>query len=137
MSEIRFTPGFDKMHFELNFSENTKILSDHHRVKMIVSNLITNAIKYHDPAKQHNEIRIRFEQDDNYWCLEVYDNGIGIDSLYLSRVFDLFYRATEHAKGSGLGLYIVKEAVEKMHGEVVANSEIGKWSSFSIKIPQF
>jgi signal transduction histidine kinase len=135
LNDIRYMPAFDKITFEREFEAKPLILSDDQRLKIIISNLISNAVKYHDPAKKKNVVKIKFEQDTDMWTLEVYDNGIGIDKPHLERVFELFYRATENAKGSGLGLYIVKEAVDKLEGEIFVDSELGKWSSFRIKIP--
>jgi ligand-binding sensor domain-containing protein len=135
LSEIRYMPAFEKIKFEKEFVGKASVLTDDQRVKIIASNLISNAIKYHDPAKKNNLIKIRFENNAENWVLEVYDNGIGIAQPHLLRVFDLFYRATENAKGSGLGLYIVKEAVDKLEGEIFVHSELGKWSSFRVVAP--
>jgi signal transduction histidine kinase/ligand-binding sensor domain-containing protein len=135
VNEARYMSAFDKINIEKEFVGNVLILTDDQRVKIIVSNLISNAIKYHDPAKKNNIVKIKFENNAEYWMLEVYDNGIGIAQPHLQRVFDLFYRATENAKGSGLGLYIVKEAVDKLQGKIEVKSELGKWCSFQVTIP--
>jgi signal transduction histidine kinase len=63
------------------------------------------------------------------------DNGIGIDRGNLSSVFDMFYRASEQSDGSGLGLYIVKNAVDKMGGEVSVESALGLGTTFQISLP--
>jgi signal transduction histidine kinase len=67
--------------------------------------------------------------------MEFTDNGIGIDKAYISKVFDMFFRATQNNDGAGLGLYIVREAVEKLKGEIVIESEIGIGTSFKIQVP--
>ena len=54
---------------------------------------------------------------------------------YLSRVFEMFFRATDRSKGSGLGLHIVKETVERLHGEIYVDSEKGEWTKFTIAMP--
>jgi ligand-binding sensor domain-containing protein len=135
LTEIHYVPALEKIKVEKEFHGDVDVLSDEQRIKIIVSNLVNNAIKYHDPAKKNNIIKIKFDNKQDGWSLEVYDNGIGIDKPHLDRVFDLFYRATENAKGSGLGLYIVKEAIDKMGGEIYVKSELGKWSSFTIEVP--
>ncbi len=63
------------------------------------------------------------------------DNGIGIDKESQSRIFDMFYRVSHESVGSGLGLYIVKEAVNKLNGDMKVESEIGAGTTFLIKIP--
>jgi signal transduction histidine kinase len=68
---------------------------------------------------------------------KVEDNGIGIRQQYLANIFDIFYRADENAKGSGLGLYIVKETVDKLGGQIQMQSEYGKGTTFTITVPNF
>ena len=63
------------------------------------------------------------------------DNGIGIAKEYIDDVFKMFYRATTESKGSGLGLYIVKSAVEKLQGTIEVQSEFGQGTIFTIEIP--
>jgi signal transduction histidine kinase len=67
--------------------------------------------------------------------LVISDNGIGIHPDYLRNVFNMFYRATDRSQGAGLGLYIVKEMVEKMEGTIIINSEFGKETLISLTIP--
>ena len=75
------------------------------------------------------------ENNIGFFLLEIADNGIGIDTQHQSKIFDMFFRATEKASGSGLGLFIVKETMEKLRGEITISSELGKGTTFSIKIP--
>jgi signal transduction histidine kinase len=63
------------------------------------------------------------------------DNGIGITKQNISKIFDMFYRASEQSGGSGLGLYIVKNAVEKLGGRVSVGSEPGSYTIFEIVLP--
>ena len=78
-------------------------------------------------------ISIVVEQDQAH--MEFEDNGIGIEKEYVSKVFDMFFRATHHNDGAGLGLYIVQEAVEKLEGRVTIKSHIRKGTTFIIDIP--
>ncbi len=63
------------------------------------------------------------------------DNGIGIDKKYLSRVFEMFFRATDRAQGSGLGLYIVAETVNRLYGDIHVDSQLGEWTKFIVTVP--
>ena len=65
----------------------------------------------------------------------VKDNGQGIAEKHLDKIFNMFYRASEGGGGSGLGLYIVKETVDKLNGKIQVLSELGKGTSFSIVLP--
>jgi signal transduction histidine kinase len=67
--------------------------------------------------------------------ISVSDNGIGIDEELQPKIFNMFFRGTNQSKGSGLGLYIVKEAVEKMNGTIQVQSRRGAGSEFIIAIP--
>lgn len=134
-SDIKFLPGMEAMNFELDFNKNTIVMSDRSRLKIILNNLIGNSVKYRDDRKDSHFVRITFEDEKTIWKLEIYDNGIGIDKKYLSRVFEMFYRATTRSQGSGLGLYIVKETVERLYGKVYVDSDKDEWTKFTIAIP--
>ena len=67
--------------------------------------------------------------------LQFADNGIGIDESVIGKIFSMFYRATDKSDGSGLGLYIVKEAVDKLHGNITVTSTVGEGTKFRIELP--
>jgi signal transduction histidine kinase len=135
ISELQFIPETSKITFNCQL-ENAIVPGDAHRLKIVLSNLLGNAIKYHDPMKEQNFIEVKYYDALDYWNLEVFDNGIGIEKGRLSRVFDMFYRATESAKGSGLGLYIVKETIDRLEGHIHIDSELGSWTRFALRFPK-
>jgi len=114
---------------------NSVIKSDKKRLKIILNNLISNAIKYLNGSKPTSEISITIEQNPNEAIIYVKDNGIGIKQEYLTKIFEMFFRATEKSTGSGLGLYIAKETVERLHGSICVNSTFGEGSIFTVRIP--
>ncbi|HLZ16844.1 MAG TPA: HAMP domain-containing sensor histidine kinase, partial [Cyclobacteriaceae bacterium] len=65
----------------------------------------------------------------------VTDNGQGIDEEHQAKIFDMFYRASERTKGSGLGLYILKRAVERLNGTIELTSKLNEGSTFVVKLP--
>jgi signal transduction histidine kinase/ligand-binding sensor domain-containing protein len=134
IGELKFIPEAEKIRFNLTLS-NAQIVSDAHRLKIILSNLLGNAVKYHDSTKPENIVNLEFRKNGSGWILDITDNGIGIEKERLTRVFELFYRATESAKGSGLGLYIVKDTIDRLGGCIVVDSEIGKWTKFTLSFP--
>ena len=67
--------------------------------------------------------------------IDIIDNGEGIREEYKSKLFNMFYRGTASSSGSGLGLYIAKEAIQKMDGKIIMNSTWGEGSVFSIQLP--
>ncbi len=99
----------------------------------MLSNLISNAIKYRDVSKAENYIKIRFNKNGKATIIEVEDNGIGIPEEYHQKIFDMFFRGTTRSEGSGLGLFIVKDIVEKLKGEITLHSEGS--TKFTVLLP--
>lgn len=134
--ELRFAPEAASIQFDVQVSESVKVISDKNRLKVILSNLISNAIRYHDQSKATQYIRLIGETGNTGLILTIGDNGQGIAPEYHRKVFDMFYRANERSKGSGLGLYIVKETLEKLSGSISLDSKPGAGSSFTITLPR-
>jgi signal transduction histidine kinase len=111
-----------------------KIESDNLRLKIIISNLISNAIKYADSNKQEMYVSIKTYFIDGFHKIEVSDNGIGIHDEYKDNIFEMYF-GTNKNKGSGLGLYIVKEAVENIKGNISVSSQSNIGSKFIVTIP--
>ncbi len=110
-------------------------LMDKQRLSIIISNLISNAVKYHDPDKRDQHISITLVREDDYVVIKVQDNGQGIREEHLSKLFTMFFTANLRAKGSGIGLYILKETVDALKGEISVSSELGKGTEFIVKLP--
>lgn len=111
-----------------------QIQSDGLRLKIIISNLLSNAIKYADNSKQEMFISIKTYIQEGFNKIEVADNGIGINDEFKDYIFEMYY-GTNKNKGSGLGLYIVKEAVENIKGNISVFSESNIGSKFIVAIP--
>jgi signal transduction histidine kinase len=109
--------------------------SDKSRLSIILNNLISNSIRYQNPEIADPFVEIRIEVSSTGADILVRDNGIGIDKDNQGKVFNMFYRVSNKSAGSGLGLYIVKEAVEKLNGAIMLSSQPGKGTEFSIWIP--
>ncbi len=110
-----------------------------HRIKLeqVLVNLLDNAVKFNRPG---GEVRIESGQTaDGMLQISVIDNGIGIPSEDLPRIFERFYRVdkarSREVGGTGLGLSIVKHAVERMGGRVTVESHLGKGSRFTVLLP--
>ncbi len=112
-----------------------KINSDGLRLKIIINNLLSNAIKYADENKAETNISIKTYNHDEFHKIEIEDNGIGIKKEFQNQIFDMFF-VTNNNKGSGLGLYIVKEAIEILKGSIIVNSESNIGSKFTVTIPK-
>ncbi len=111
-----------------------KLHSDNFRLKIILNNLLSNAVKYADLSKEKPFISIRTYDLNGKCVIDIEDNGIGIGEEFQSRIFDIFF-ATDNNKGTGLGLYIVKEAIENMNGSISVDSKINIGTKFTVTIP--
>ena len=132
---LQFYPGSEKINIEVTIPDETTLFSDPTRVRIVLANLLSNALKYSDPAKENPFIKINATKVDMHLAISVQDNGAGIDRQYVSKIFDMFYQGNEKSDGSGLGLYIVKETLEKIQGEISVQSELGKGSEFKVMLP--
>jgi len=119
----------------VEIEQSIPFYSDRYRLSIILNCIIANAINYRDLSKPEQNMEIKCNVNPAYVSITVADNGIGIPSEYLSQVFDMFVRATERSEGAGLGLYIVKEMVEKMLGKVQLSSIVYEGTSLSLTIP--
>lgn len=108
------------------------IRADRDKTTWVLINLLTNAIRY---SPEGEKVIIRLAQSDNTTQFSVEDFGIGIDKKYLESVFDKFFQVPGSTKGTGLGLAISKEFIEAQGGDISANSQLGKGSCFTFKLP--
>lgn len=135
ISNLQFMNPSDEITFIRNVSVTPGFTSDPMRLKVIFNNLISNCIKYYDEKKEKPFIQIDIKAEQNICKIRVADNGIGIEDAYLDRIFEMFYRATELSEGSGLGLYILKNAIGKIGGEISVTSRFGEGTEFFLHIP--
>jgi signal transduction histidine kinase len=114
--------------------QDTPFYTDKWRLKIILNNLISNSIRYKngkDPV-----IRIDAKIIDHKVTLSVEDNGKGISQEHIPNLGRMFYRATDEGAGSGLGLYIVKEALGRLNGSWDIQSKLGKGTQINLEIPE-
>ena len=128
-------------HFKakINFtcSGNGEVHTDKMRLKICLSNIISNAVKYGKKDSESYTINVDSVMEDDFLHVKVEDFGIGISESELPNIYDMFYRSADNkdTKSTGLGLYLVKEAIERIKGEVSVESELGKGTVFKLKIP--
>lgn len=120
---------------EINIT--SKFVSDIQRIEIVFNNLISNAIKYHNIHQDQPLIKIKINQNYKEAIIEISDNGLGIEEMHIEHIFNMFYRASSVSKGSGLGLYIVKDAISKLKGKIELKTEFGKGTTFTITLPNF
>ena len=120
--------------------EDILINCDRRRIEQVIINLLTNAIKFSDPSKEEKYVKVNLNDTDNKVQIIVEDNGIGIPSDKLDKIFEKFYRVdnelTYSIPGTGLGLSIVKEIVELHGGRIEVESDVGKYTKFVVTLPK-
>jgi len=99
--------------------------------KRIIYNLLTNSLKFRSPIRKL-KIGITLKEDPEYWILIFTDNGIGINKNNIPSIFSMFKKAHEFSSGQGVGLYIVKRALENEGGKIEVESEEGNGTSFRL-----
>jgi ligand-binding sensor domain-containing protein/signal transduction histidine kinase len=132
LQELKYWPEAQRVTFDNRVATDMLIVSDQDRLKVILHNLIGNGVKYADFRKTESFITIEAETKNSSLVLKISDNGIGIENEKQEKIFDMYYRGTDRSKGSGLGLFIVKEILAKVDGRVELESELGKGTTFTI-----
>jgi signal transduction histidine kinase/ligand-binding sensor domain-containing protein len=135
ITELLYWPEAKNIRFDLPEDKSQIIHSDRKRLKIILHNLIGNAIKYADYKKAISFIGFDFKLHNDNFEIRIIDNGIGIDEEHLDKIFEMYYRASEKSTGSGLGLFIVKETANKMNGSIRVESVKNEGTTFILNLP--
>ncbi len=133
--DLKFAIEDKQLTPKINIESKAELYTDEVRLRMIVRNLLSNALKYGCTSPTDNVINIDAKVTEEKLNFSITDFGPGIDKKHHEALFDMFYRATEISMGTGLGLYIVKETVEKLSGKVAIDSELGKGATFIVELP--
>ena len=124
-----------KFKFQFDLKNEDELKTDEKMLELILLNLLENALIYSDKNKTKQEIQLSTKRKDSSFFLSVEDNGVGIPDKQLPRIFEMFYRGSEKSIGNGLGLYLVKVAVEKIGGKLRCETEEFKYTRFTIEFP--
>lgn len=134
-NSFEFLSNEAHIEFKIEIDPDFELISDRDRLKVILNNLVSNAIKYHDIKKSKRFVKFQTSVQNGFYLIRVSDNGIGVPAAYHEKIFDMFFRASEMSDGSGLGLYIVKETLQKLKGEIYCQSGEGEGSTFEVRLP--
>lgn len=111
------------------------ITTDEYLLSEVIYNLLNNAYKYSPPG---GKVALYIgEEKEKYIIISIRDNGIGIPKENIPNIFDAYYRSNNigEVKGQGLGLFLVKNNIDRINGEITVESEINKGSTFTLKLP--
>ena len=135
LQQLAFLKGAEKVDVRIQLQLEAPLYTDRFRLRVVLNNLISNSVKYHDPEKPNPFVEIQAQVTAGQARITVKDNGIGIDPKHLPHVTEMFYRATNAATGTGIGLYIVQEVALKLGGSVHMQSDIGKGTEVVLSFP--
>jgi len=131
----QYIAGFEKITFDMEGVEIKEIFTDKMRLKIIMNNLISNAIKFSNDGGGAR-VNIISRKVNNKIEVIVEDNGCGIPEEFQDKIFEMFFRGAHKNYGSGLGLFIASEASKQLNGDLKVKSKPGRGSRFILRIPQ-
>jgi signal transduction histidine kinase len=135
MSSLAYLANFQTIKFETCVAENLDYKAEWTLVNSIVQNLIENGIKYANLEQAPPKVILKVYQKGESLIIESEDNGIGMEKETSEKIFDMFFKADHDIPGSGLGLYILSRAVEKLNGTASVESQPGMGTTIMISLP--
>lgn len=137
LEDLKYIKDYERLQIEIDIKKgNVEFFAEQMKLSIIFNNILSNAVKYQNKRNSPNVLKVEIDYSPEWYAnIRVWDNGIGINQQYLDKVFNMFFRATETSEGSGLGLYIVKQAVERLGGAIEINSEYGEYTEVIMQIP--
>lgn len=125
----------DHIQIDIQINQEHAFFSDDSKIRVILNNLFSNSVQFQKGDQSDNRIGLSIEVAESDATITLSDNGIGIEEKHHFDIFNLFSRATQKNVGTGLGLYMVKEAVEQMGGKVDLESVFGEGATFKVTLP--
>ena len=135
LAAVSTAEHFEKIHFKIRNLIDFKINSDTSSLRTILFHLLENSVNFIQFDNPQPFVKLDIKHESNFLIIEVTDNGQGIKKELQTEVFNMFYRANERSSGSGLGLYIVRYAVEKLNGSIQLKSKEMSGTKISVYIP--
>jgi PAS domain S-box-containing protein len=134
LDDLAHLPKYLRVKFNIQVPDQATLVTDRVLLQSVFKNLIHNAINYSNRRDPKVEVIIR--ENEKTIALEVIDNGEGIPESIQPKIFDMFYRGHQESEGSGLGLFVVKNALEKMKGTIRFQTATGKGTVFYVTFPK-
>jgi signal transduction histidine kinase len=135
LDELKTHPNKGKVNVECAMDGVSGVYSDFNKLYTVLFHVIKNSFDYVDPSKPRAILSIKSEMLKDQVVIEIMDNGIGIDKKSLPIVFQMFYRGTHLSRGSGLGLFLAREAITRLGGTIEIKSELSRGTFIILEIP--
>lgn len=133
--DLKYIEGAEEIEKNIMVEKGLSVFSDPIRLRVVVRNILSNAIKYGCSQREIKQIDIKAQRSNNTLKMSIKDYGPGIPEDQKGKIFEMFYRAHESKSGTGLGLYIVKETLDKLGGSVEVISAPDEGAEFVVKVP--
>jgi signal transduction histidine kinase len=121
--------------FDFHLNQLSPFKTDTFRLSVILDNLLSNAVKYQNPDEPNPSIKLSIESDEKEAHITIEDNGVGIIEDHVNNIFKMFFRSNFQVTGLGIGLYIVKEALTSIGGDIEVHSTYGVGTCFKLRVP--
>jgi signal transduction histidine kinase len=132
--DLKYTSA-NEIIFSMDIEGSSFIETDKSRLNTVLKNIIGNSVKYKKANTNDCYVTLSIKRLEQFMEITVSDNGEGISEKSISRIFEMFYRGTSTSVGTGLGLYITKEILNKLHGTISASSEFGVGTVITLHLP--
>lgn len=123
------------INFRLRVNQPEEFYVDVFRMSVILNNLISNAVKYQRPDEPNPVVKLDIDVSSDEAVIVIEDNGVGILEDHLNNIFKMFFRSNFTVNGLGIGLYIVKEALSRIGGDISVTSTQGEGTKFKVIVP--
>ena len=137
LDELHFIEGAHLIEKTINIKSSSHFINDKKRISILLKNLLSNAIKYNMAGYRDAYVKVEAEIDAVECRLSISDNGMGIAEEHQDKIFDIFYRATSKNTGTGIGLHLVKEIINKLNGKITMRSTLDAGTIFYVTLPNY
>lgn len=134
LEALKLNDGFNEVNFDVDIDYDNELYANPKLIHSILQNLISNSIKYRGKNKPFTRISVR-DLSKTELLIRISDNGIGIKAQDKEKLFDKSFQSSSENEGHGMGLYLVKESVNRLKGSIDVHSTKGKGTTFIIHIP--
>jgi hypothetical protein len=132
---LKYVQDFENINIKVQVDNTLEFQSDENLLELVFMNLIDNAIQFRDENKPSTNILVDIYPENNFVTVRIKDNGIGMEETIVNQIFDMHFRGNERSTGTGLGLYIVKTAVDALNGKIYVQSKISEGTDFIFSLP--
>lgn len=135
INQYKSYENYDSFEIKKAINITGEFIGDAYRLKIVIGNILANSLKFIDPSKESNKIELEVIQNVEKLLMKISDNGVGMGKDALNVIENIFNNKDNRGPGNGVGLYLVRDAVQRMNGKIQVSSTLGEGTKFIIEIP--